>query len=265
MARTKTTSKSKDKRSNKAFIDDEIANYENAKPKARQLKDITYRTKFKNKKQKEVFNLILDNRITFIGGPAGTGKTLITLMAAIEALTSDRHNIGKISLTKPIIEAARSIGFLKGDLKEKTEQYFVSFYDNLEKLIGKADTNLLRESGLITETIINFIRGNTFGSQDVFGNPIGHFCVLDECQNLTVSELRTYISRMSIDSKLIILGDEDQQDIKLKDGELNALQWAFEYLTDLPGVAHFRFDEEDIVREPILIDIMKRFKRFDKF
>lgn len=259
-------SKKKEKSKSSKNIKDEVKEYfDSSEVKHRQISDIKYNTKFKTKKQKDLFNLILDNRVIFITGPAGTGKTLISLMAAIECLTKDKYNIGQISLTKPIIEAARSIGFLKGSPEEKTAPYFTSFYDNIEKLIGAKDTNFLKEHGLITETIINFIRGNTFGSQDVFGEPIGHMCILDETQNITVGELKTYISRLSIDSKMIILGDEDQQDVKLKPGELNGLQWAFEYLQDLPNIAHFKFDEDDIVREPLLIDIMKRFKRFEKF
>lgn len=267
MARDKREAKRKEKTKASKHIKDEVDSYfDSNKFSNRKLSDITYKSTFKSKKQKELFNLILKNRIVFVTGPSGTGKSIITLMAAIECLINEKYNIGKISLTKPIIEAARSIGFLKGGLDEKIGPYFVSFYDNIDKLIGPKNNTFLKENGLISETVLNFIRGNTFGSQNNLGEPIGHFCIADEFQNTTVTELKTYISRLDgDDSKMVILGDEDQLDIKLKQGEMNGLQWSFEYLTDIPGIAHFKFDEDDIVRSKILIDIMKRFKRFENF
>lgn len=253
----------REKQKTAKFIQEEILEYQEKRNHKLQLNKVRYSKKFKNLKQKNLFNAIVDNRITFISGPAGTGKTYIALMAAMELLLKTKYNIGKLQLTKPIIEAARSLGFLKGSLKEKTEPYFDSFYDNLNKLIGSGGVKHLIENELIDETIVNFIRGNTFGSINQWGNPMGHVCILDEAQNMTIGELKTYMSRMGEHTRLIILGDEDQIDIKMKHGQMNALQWAFEYLTDINGITHYKFDEDDIVREPLLIDIMKRFKQFE--
>lgn len=257
--------KKREKQKTAKYIDEEIQKYNSNKvvSSMMSLDQIKYNKKFKNPKQKELYNSILKNRITFISGPAGTGKSYIALMAAIECLLNPKYNISKLQMTKPIIEAARSIGFLKGNLEDKTGPYFESFYDNISKLIGKQGLKYLKENEYILEAIINFVRGNTFGEYDSLGNPVGYVCILDEAQNLTVSEIKTYISRMGDeDTKLIILGDIDQMDIKLKPGEQNGLEWCFEHLDGIDGITFYTFDEDDIVRSKILIDIMKRFKMF---
>ncbi len=216
-------------------------------------------SKFKNKKQKLLSETIKNNRITFVSGSPGTGKTFIALKTALELLKE--NVVGDILLTTPIIEVSpKSIGALPGDLDMKINHYFQHFYDNLNKLIGTKITNYLKQSELVTDKIVNFIRGATFGKNDEKGNAIGTFCILDEAQNLNVMELKTYISRLGENSKMVILGDIEQCDIKLKRGEKNALEDAIYRFSDMDGVGLVEFDEDDIVRDPFLIDIMKRYK-----
>jgi phosphate starvation-inducible PhoH-like protein len=224
------------------------------------FKDIKYKKVFKNDKQKDLYDKILKNRIVFIRGSAGTGKTIISLMAALECLKNTDIHIDKISITKPIVEVSKSLGALPGDEKEKTGVYFSHFYDNLEKLLGKFFVDKMKSENLIEEVILNYVRGSTFGTYDSQGNPIGKVCILDEAQNTTVGEIKTFISRMGENTKLIICGDSDQIDIKLPKGEVTGFDYCFKNLRDIKNVDFVEFTEDDIVREPMLIEIMKRFK-----
>lgn len=217
--------------------------------------------KFKNKKQKELYDKIINNRIVFVKGVAGTGKTLITLMAAIECLKNQELKINKILLSKPIVEASTNMGFLPGTVSEKIFQYFFSFYDNLKKIIGDSQTKFLKQSGIISESPLNFMRGNTFGSLDLEGNPIGTFCILDEAQNATVKDVKLFISRNGENSKLVIMGDTDQTDLKLRQGEETSLDDAFKRFQGIDGIAFVEFTEDEIVRDPFLIEIMKRYRQ----
>lgn len=228
----------------------------------RELMKLKYniKCKFKSKKQKQLSESIKKNRITFVTGAPGTGKTFVSLKTALELLKDNNSDIGDILLTTPIIEVSpKSIGALPGDLEMKINNYFSHFYDNIEKIIDKKTMNFLKSSELISDKIVNFIRGNTFGKLDDDGNPVGTFCILDECQNLTKMELKTYISRLGEKSKMVILGDIEQCDLKLK-GEKNALSDAIDRFKDIDGVGIIEFNEDDIVRDKFLIKIMKRYK-----
>ena len=209
------------------------------------------KSKFKNQKQKSMYDAILANRITFIQGTAGTGKTYIALMAALECLKDKSKNVGNIILTKPIIEVAKSIGLLPG---------YSHFYDNMNKLIGPEQTGYLKDNGFITESILNFMRGTTFGQYDENGKPIGSIVIFDEAQNATPHEVKTFISRMGENSKLVILGDSDQIDLKLRIGEKCGLDDAIDRLMGIEGIAYIQFTDDEIVRDPFLIEIMKRYR-----
>lgn len=218
--------------------------------------------KFKNKKQKDLYNTIMENRITFVRGAAGTGKTLISLMVGLDCLKNKEMNIGQIILTKPIVEitSQRGLGALPGDINEKTLAYYTHFYDNLTKLIGTYQTKFLKENFFIKETILNYLRGSTFGQYTSDGKSIGSFCIFDESQNCTITEMKTFISRMGENSKLVILGDTDQIDLKLAKGEKCGLEDAIDRLKGVEGIGFIEFTEDEIVRDPFLIEIMKRYK-----
>jgi len=229
----------------------------------RELMKMKYRIrcKFKSKKQKDLSKTIKENRITFVTGSPGSGKTFIALKTGLELLKSDNSPIGGMLLTTPIIEVSpKSIGALPGDLEMKINHYFEHFYDNMNKIVDKKTTSFLRGSGIVEDKIVNFIRGATFGDVDDNGDPIGIFCILDEAQNLTKMELKTYISRLGEGSKMVILGDIEQCDIRLPRGQKNGLEDSVERFRDMEGVGFIEFNEDDIVRDPFLIDIMKRYK-----
>jgi phosphate starvation-inducible PhoH-like protein len=253
-----TSSSSKNKKNVKDEINYEVMEYNEKKLNT----NLNFNCKFKNKKQKEMYDTILNNKITFIHGVAGTGKTLISLMAGIESLRNNNIKINQITLIKPIVEITsdRGLGALPGDLDEKTCNYFSPFYENLNKIIGTQATKRLKDTGKIKEAVINFLRGSTFGTYDEKGNPIGAFVILDEAQNSTVKEMKTFISRMGENSKLIIMGDIDQIDIKLKNGEISGLDDAIIRFKGMDNIGFCEFTEDDIVRDPFLIEIMKRYK-----
>jgi phosphate starvation-inducible protein PhoH and related proteins len=219
-------------------------------------------SKFKNAKQKDFYNKILDpnTRIVFVKGSAGTGKTYISMLAALECLKDRTINIDKILISKVIVPSGRDFGFLKGSLAEKTEPYFTSYWSNISKLIGTSWTTRLKAHGVIEEAVVNFMRGDTFGSHDNDGNPVGVVAIMDEAQNTTVAELKTFVSRMGENSKLIVMGDNDQIDIKLNKNDKSGLDDAFDRFKGIKGIEYVEFTEDDIVRDPFLIEIMKRYK-----
>jgi len=180
----------------------------------------------------------------------------------LEIIKDENINIENIILTTPIVEVGdSSIGYLPGDLEDKVSLYFEHFYDNMKKIVGEETTKFLRVSNIVENKIINFVRGATFGNYDENGNPIGSICILDECQNLTIHQLKTYISRLGENSKMVILGDIEQIDIKLKNNEKCGLEDAINRFKEFDGIGIVTFDEEDIVRDKFLIDIMKKYKK----
>lgn len=191
-----------------------------------------------------------------------THNTLISLMAGLDCLKNKEMNIGQIILTKPIVEitSQKGLGALPGDINEKTLSYYTHFYDNLTKLIGSYQTKFLKENSFIKETVLNFLRGSTFGQYTSDGSSIGSFCIFDESQNCTITEMKTFISRMGENSKLVILGDTDQIDLRLSKGEKCGLEDAINRLQNIEGIGFIEFTEDEIVRDPFLIEIMKRYK-----
>lgn len=183
-----------------------------------------------------------------------THNTFSAIKAALQVIMDKKepnNEIVRIFLTKPIAEAGdEEIGFLPGDASQKTAPYFSSFYSNMEKLIGVVSTQRMKEK-FIEEKIIAYERGSTFDNC---------VAILDEAQNLTVNGLKLYISRLGENAKMIIMGDTDQVDIKLKGNKVSGLEDAFKRFQDINGVAFHEFSEDDIVRSQILKDIMKRYK-----
>jgi phosphate starvation-inducible PhoH-like protein len=182
-------------------------------------------------------------------------------MAALECIKNKQDfNIEKIIITKPIVEASKSIGFLPGTIEEKISPYMYSFRANFKKIIGEEQANNLLSSSLVKEVPLNYIRGNTIGDIDSTEKPVGHFAIIDEAQNATIKDVKLFISRLGEGSKMIIMGDDDQTDLKLDKGEKTGLEDAYDRFQGLKGVGFFEFNEDDIVRDPFLTQIMKRYK-----
>jgi phosphate starvation-inducible PhoH-like protein len=208
--------------------------------------------KLKNEKQKELIKKIHENEIIFVSGSAGTGKTFISLKAALECLYQQSEKFKKILITKPIIEAGgESLGFLPGGIDSKIDPYMHSFESNFKDLIGPVQFKTLMENEIIKTVPLPYMRGNTFKNC---------IAILDEAQNTTPKGMKLFISRKGGTAKLIVLGDTDQSDLELRKGEISGLQDAFSRFKDIPKVAFIEFTEDDIVRDDLLIHIMKRYK-----
>lgn len=242
---------------NRTLSEIDIDNVNTEKEKAQAaISRIKFETGFKLKteKQKELIRKIHENEIIFVAGPAGTGKTIIALKGALESLVHAPEKYNKILITKPVVEAGgESIGFLPGDIMEKISPYMFSFESNFKKLVGNGVTKLLFDTDVVKTVPLPYMRGNTFS---------GCICILDEAQNTTISGMKLFISRKGTNSKLIILGDTEQTDLHLKH-EKTGLKDAFERFQGIAKVEFVEFGEEDIVRDPLLIEIMKRY-RVDK-
>ena len=205
-----------------------------------------------NPKQKQLIKSINDNEIIFVRGAAGTGKTLMALKATLELLKKTDNPFSKILLTKPIIEAQENrLGFLPGGIEEKIDPYMDSFISNMNLLLGKTTTGQLVSGKIVETNPLPYMRGDTFRES---------IAILDEAQNVTVGGMRLFLSRKHESCKMIILGDEDQTDLRMRHGEKNGLQDAFERFQGIDNVAFISFTEDEIVRSTILIEMMKRYK-----
>ena len=196
-------------------------------------------------KQKELMKVIEDNHVIILGGPAGTGKTIVTCYYAIKSLAERKYDT--IICTKPIMEAGEKLGALPGTVEDKINPYYESYNQNFIKLIKKLNITKLIEKKTIDYKPISYMRGVTYDNACL---------LLDEAQNLDAKSLILFVTRMGKGSKVIISGDVSQSDIK--DEQLARL------IKGVPGVAVFNFNEDDIMRNDILIEITKKYEEAKK-
>ena len=197
--------------------------------------------KYKNETQKRLTESIHKNDLTICSGPPGSGKTFL---ACYQALHELKHNkfIDKIVLVKSVTTLKdEEIGFIKGTVEDKMEPFIYSFVKNFEKIIGRDITNYLMEDKIIEVLPIAFMRGINIDNAVV---------IIDECQNITIENIRTILSRIGENSKMVLLGDLKQIDQKNKSN--TALKFLVEnfYAVDFVGVIEFTLD--DIVRHPLI-------------
>ncbi|QVD49309.1 phosphate starvation-inducible protein [Xanthomonas phage vB_XciM_LucasX] len=206
----------------------------------------------KNEAQKNYLATIRSNMLTIGVGPAGTGKTYVcTKFAAIEL---DEGRADGIVVVRPIVEAGGGIGFLPGDVADKTAPYQVPFMEVLEEHYGKSHLENL-VNGTYPKVVFiapEFIRGRTFANKVV---------ILDEAQNMTPLQMKTFLTRIGEGSKVIINGDIDQVDITGPSG----LKDAMDKLQGLTDVGIAEFTEDDIVRSGLVKDILKRYRSHNAF
>ena len=196
--------------------------------------------------QKRLLQIIEENKIIIISGPAGTGKTLISCYYAIKSLIN--HTFDKIVFSKPIEESGERLGFLPGDMASKIDPYLESYKGNILKFINKQTYEKLIAEDYIKYKPLAYLRGVTMDDS---------FMVLDECQNADLRQIMLFVSRMGKGSKVILSGDTRQSDIS---NEYIGLKYFSEMVGDIKGIAHFEFNEEDIMRDPILKEITKRYE-----
>jgi phosphate starvation-inducible PhoH-like protein len=184
-------------------------------------------------------------------GPAGTGKTYTAIALAVRALRN--HEVKKIVLTRPAVEAGERLGFLPGDMKDKLDPYLQPLYDALHDMIPFRKLEQLMEDGTVQIAPLAFMRGRTLESS---------FVILDEAQNATVSQLKMFLTRMGVSSKFILTGDTTQIDLPRR-SESGLLQ-AIRLLDGIEGIIVIHFDERDIVRHRLVKHIVRAYETNEK-
>ena len=202
----------------------------------------------KNFGQLQYTRAIAKQDVVFGIGPAGTGKTFLAMVLAVQALKEGR--VKKIILTRPAVEAGESLGFLPGDLKEKVDPYLRPVYDALYTIYGAEQTNRLMERGVIEIAPLAYMRGRTLDDA---------FVILDEAQNTTIAQMKMFLTRLGFGSKMIINGDRTQ--IDLPKGVKSGLVDAQSKLKGIDRIQFVTFDAFDVVRHPVVADIIKAYSR----
>ena len=203
---------------------------------------------YKNSAQKRFYKTISSKDITFGIGPAGCGKTYLSVHKALRDLGDKDSKIDGIVIVKPLVEAAgEKIGFLPGDVEEKTAPFMMSFYYNMEQIIGKQRLEILKSNGVIQVIPMAYMRGITLSNK---------FVILDEAQNATPEQIKMFVTRLGEGSKYIITGDLAQSDIK--QGK-SGLEDAIKRFAGVHGVGLASFKEKDVVRHSLVRRLLKRY------
>jgi len=191
------------------------------------------------------------NDLIIAEGPAGTGKTYTAIALAVRALKN--HEVKKIVLTRPAVEAGERLGFLPGDMRDKLDPYLQPLYDALNDMIPIRKLEQWIEDGTVQIAPLAFMRGRTLETS---------FVILDEAQNATISQLKMFLTRMGVSSKFILTGDTTQIDLPRR-SESGLLQ-AIQLLTGIEGISVIRFDERDIVRHRLVKQIVRAYDNEEK-
>jgi phosphate starvation-inducible PhoH-like protein len=189
---------------------------------------------------------IQDNDIVVGIGPAGTGKTYLAVAAAVDALT--RKRVRRIVLARPAVEAGESLGFLPGDMQAKVDPYLRPLYDALDEMMPFERVQKALEQRVIEIAPLAFMRGRTLGDS---------FVILDEAQNATTMQMKMFLTRLGVNSKIVITGDKTQVD--LPNRETSGLFQVERILPGIDGIAFHYFDETDVVRHRLVRDIVKAY------
>ena len=197
--------------------------------------------------QKQYVDAIKKNDLVFGIGPAGTGKTYLAVVMAVNALKGGQVN--KIILTRPAVEAGESLGFLPGDLKEKVDPYLRPLYDALHDVLGADHTQRLIERGTIEIAPLAYMRGRTLDDA---------FVILDEAQNTTNAQMKMFLTRLGFGSKMVITGDQTQ--IDLPKGAKSGLIAAEEILQNVNGISFIFLERSDVVRHPLVGRIIEAYE-----
>lgn len=198
--------------------------------------------------QREYIHAIRKNDLVFCIGPAGTGKTYLAVVLAVQAMKTG--SVKRIILTRPAVEAGESLGFLPGDLKEKVDPYLRPLYDALHDILGAEHTDRLIERGVIEIAPLAYMRGRTLDDA---------FVILDEAQNTTKAQMKMFLTRLGFGSKMVITGDKTQ--IDLPRGTVSGLVEVESILQNVPEI-HFQYLEQgDVVRHPIVAKIITAYEK----
>jgi len=221
-------------------------------PNKKRIKEIIKKPKekFLTKSQEEYWKILGDNEITLCFGPAGVGKSYIAMKRAIDLLWDENNKYEKIIIVRPAVEAEEKLGSLPGGLEEKLDPYIYPSYYLLNKIIGKEARERMKDEGYIEVAALAYMRG---------WNVDNTILVFEEAQNATPAQIKLLLTRIGFNSKFFISGDLEQSD-KFKDKTKSGLYDAKKRLNDVRGVGIFEFGNEDIVRNPIISEILRRYE-----
>ena len=201
--------------------------------------------------QQLLVKTISESDLTFALGPAGTGKTYLAVAMAVRALKN--REVRKIILSRPAVEAGEKLGFLPGDLKDKIDPYLQPLYDALEDMIPPMKLKEYMETNVIQIAPLAFMRGRTLNDAMV---------VLDEAQNTTTHQIKMFLTRLGMGSKMIVTGDVTQIDLPRTTS--SGLIQALKILRNVKGIGKVEFEKADIVRHHLVQRIVEAYERFDK-
>ena len=205
----------------------------------------------RTKNQQRLIEAYEKNDMVFAVGPAGTGKTYLSIALAVKALKEKTAK--KIILSRPAVEAGEKLGFLPGDMKDKIDPYLQPLYDALEDMLPQVKLQDMMEKHIIQIAPLAFMRGRTLSDAVV---------ILDEAQNTTPAQIRMFLTRMGWNTKMIITGDMTQ--IDLPHSQKSGLVEALHILNNIEGIGVVALDRSDIVRHKLVTKIVNAYEQFDK-
>ncbi len=204
--------------------------------------------KSRSENQKKLVEAYEKDDMVFAVGPAGTGKTYLSIALAVKALKE--KSVKKIILSRPAVEAGEKLGFLPGDMKDKIDPYLQPLYDALEDMLPAVKLQEMMEKHIIQIAPLAFMRGRTLSDAVV---------ILDEAQNTTSAQLKMFLTRMGFNTKMIITGDLTQ--IDLPKGTRSGLAEALHILESIDGITIARLEKDDIVRNKLVTKIVNAYDR----